>query len=70
MFADDGVPFAEKMNAYIEREFADVPGLHQHLLQAGQGLSTKKNRSVRIDPPEKIIGRQESTRSIRDRVAR
>lgn len=32
MFADDGVPFQEKMVAYIEREFSDI--LDQRALAA------------------------------------
>lgn len=38
MYADDGVPFRDKMLGYIEREFADVLGSHTGLLQSHQGL--------------------------------
>ncbi len=40
MFADDGVPFAEKMNAYIVREFAD-------LLGQGDGVQTHGHLGTR-----------------------
>ncbi len=34
MFADDGVPFRDKMVDYIRREFADIPGVDARLRAA------------------------------------
>jgi hypothetical protein len=35
MFADDGVPFRDKMLAYIRREFSDLLGPRIHLESTG-----------------------------------
>lgn len=38
LFADDGIPFAEKMRGYIQAEFADVLGTDARLLVSDEGL--------------------------------
>lgn len=38
MFAQDGVPFREKMTAYIQREFSDLLGPRAGLLGSDHGL--------------------------------
>ncbi len=38
LFADDGVPFGDKMREYIQCEFADILGRHANLLASDQGL--------------------------------
>ena len=38
LFADDGVPFRDKMLNYIEREFGDVLGPRKRLLQSDDGV--------------------------------
>lgn len=40
LFADDGVPFSEKMRQTIRREFSDVLGARASLLETDQGLET------------------------------
>lgn len=38
LFADDGVPFRDKMIQYIEYEFGDTLGNHAQLIRSEQGL--------------------------------
>ena len=38
LFAEDGVPFRTKMLGYIEREFSDILGDRQRLLNSNSGL--------------------------------
>ena len=38
LFAEDGVPFRDKMLAYIEREFSDILGDRRRLLRSESGL--------------------------------
>lgn len=40
MFAEDGVPFRDKMIRYIQREFADLLGADVCLLDTEEGLET------------------------------
>lgn len=46
MFADDGVPFREKMIAYIEREFSDILGPRAALFTDDQSLETLSGRCL------------------------
>ena len=39
MFADDGIPFRDKMVAYIEREFSDILGPRKGFLKTNEGLN-------------------------------
>ncbi len=38
MFAEDGIPFRDKMIGYIRREFSDLLGADARLLDAPGGL--------------------------------
>ena len=38
LFANDGVPFREKMKAYIREEFSDILGADLALLKSDAGL--------------------------------
>ena len=40
MFANDGVPFRDKMIDYIAREFSDTLGSHIATLQSQRGLDS------------------------------
>ena len=40
MFANDGVPFRDKMIDYIAREFSDTLGSHIAALQSPRGLDS------------------------------
>ncbi|QDU97021.1 hypothetical protein [Lignipirellula cremea] len=54
MYAHDGIPFEQKMIAYIDREFSDLLGPRRAWLQERGGLNKLAAcyGSDRIDAPE------------------
>jgi hypothetical protein len=60
MFANDGIPFREKMLAYLEREFADLlRGPGRDLIDA-----TREAHVPSSDRPKQVIHPPEENRNV------
>ena len=56
LFAQDGIPFAEKMQVYIHREFGDLLQ-HHHLerLDNPRNTESQSHRAIyRVDPAHEL----------------
>lgn len=59
LFADDGIPFREKMLAYIEREFSDMLGERRLLLRTDTGLAWLAEQAHQKPSPPRCLSTTE-----------